>query len=158
MNAKLHYNTTNEMKTHFDNLLKQLSYSSFIENDDFVNILNTNKEKITEFGDFTSINNYYIKYKISFPNAENYGLGGPTVSTRFWKLVYPIISWLNNKEKQHKINNECLEIINQLQKYGLYSHFKIDDKYNYTIDDIKRLTKELEEYETAEENIPPLPF
>jgi hypothetical protein len=156
MNNKLGNNTINSMKRTFNYLYEREldeDYQRIMpEHVDFRNTIIQNKSKIFEYGDFTCINEFYTKYKIQYPPAENYGLGGPTLETQFGKLISPIQSWINNLHKDRLEYNEKKAIIDEIKKYGV----RINETYGQVIngqyvkkDDLKKvkiedLKKELE--------------
>jgi len=45
--------------------------------------------------------------------------------TFVWKLIYNVTDILRPIQQQEKLKQEYLELITQLQRYGLYQHFKI---------------------------------
>ena len=75
--------------------------------------------------------------------------------TFIWKMVYNVNDILQPIQQQEKKDNIIIELVNQLQKYGLYKNFDLNRvkkdniMKNY---DTEKLKKELEENQNAEKD------
>ena len=70
-------------------------------------------------------------------------------TTYVWQMIYNVNNILRPIQVKETFKNEYLELIKQLQTFGLYAHFKIDDTYYYTLNDIKKLKKQLIECQNS---------
>lgn len=159
--SQLHPNTIGSMKMHFTSWFEKplnKEYQQIVpEYDEFIDRMIQNKSRIVEYGDFTCIHEFYNKYNIQYPQAENYGLGSPTIETQFGKLVNPINSWISNLHKERLEYNKKKIIIENLKNFGV----RVNESYNQVVngnfiqkDDLKNLKIEdlenqLKEYQTA---------
>ena len=70
--------------------------------------------------------------------------------TFVWQMINNVINILRPIQVKETFKNEYLELIKQLQTFGLYTHFKIDNTYYYTTNDIQALKKQLVECQRSD--------